>query len=192
MLPATAIVDETPPPPERPLVREPVAFSSVAANVTTYQVSSLPSSSSQIKYLPGQNPSTTKGRKKRTKHTTPFSAQTGRFRLQAYDHVSSTHNHDEPLQQGQGPYHSLYRGTCLFFRALKDSSMLLCLVASNNRTPAPVDLGVVSGTNTPRSSSRPPSKRPRQSTQQEDLDIFTASLLTMPDPMLYPSEPGII
>ena len=191
-MPATAIVDETPPPPERPLVREPVAFSSVAANVTTYQVSSIPPSSSQIKYLPGQNPSTTKGRKKRTKHATPFSSQTGRFRLQAYAHGSSANNHDEPLRQGQGPYHSLYRGTCLFLRAMKNSLMLLCLVASNSRTQTPVDLGVVSGTNTPRSSSRPPNKRPRQSTQQEDLDIFTASLLTMPDPMLYPSEPGII
>ncbi|KAF8718986.1 hypothetical protein AX14_005158 [Amanita brunnescens Koide BX004] len=173
VLPATAIVDETPPPPERPLVREPVAFSSVAANVTTYQASLIPSSSSQIKYLPGQDPSTTKAKKRRTKRVTPFSAQTGRFRLQAYDHGSSTRNCVEPLQQGQGPYHSLYR-------------------ASNNGTPTPVDQGVISGSNTPQShssSSRPPSKRPRHSTQQEDLDIFAASLLTMPDPMLYSSEP---
>ncbi|KAK2463201.1 hypothetical protein APHAL10511_004856 [Amanita phalloides] len=172
VLPATAIDSEAPLPPERPLVREPVAFAFVATNVNTYQASLPPSSSSQKKYLPGQRPSTTKAKKQRTKRVMPFSAQTGRFRLQSYDHNSSSQN-NAPIQQGQGPYHSLYR-------------------ANHNVTPTLVDSGP-SGSQSPSSSSRPPSKRTRVTTDMNlPSSVFDANLLSMPDPLelASPHRPG--
>jgi hypothetical protein len=118
--------DDTPPPPERPIIRQAVAFSATLQappSISTYQAS-LPAIAPKKKYfLPGQevpanpgtvmdsNPSKTKktgGTAKRAKRADDFSGQTGRFRLQTYD---PTPNFDPPMAHGQGPYSSLYRYT---------------------------------------------------------------------------------
>lgn len=118
--------DDTPPPPERPIIRQAVAFSATLQappSISTYQAS-LPTVASKKNYfLPGQEvpanpgmvmdpkPSKTKktgGAAKRAKRGDKFSGQTSRFRLQAYD---PTPNFDPPLAHGQGPYSSLYRYT---------------------------------------------------------------------------------
>lgn len=117
--------DDTPPPPERPIIRQAVAFSATlqAPSISTYQAS-LPTVAPKKNYfLPGQevpaNPGTvmdskssktkkTGGSAKRAKRADDFSGQTGRFRLQTYD---PTPNFDPPMAHGQGPYSSLYRST---------------------------------------------------------------------------------
>lgn len=126
--------DDTPPPPERPLLRQPVGFawnnslslSTAPSDLNTYQAS-LPvtASSSSAVFLPGQAvPSlplpTPKSKSKgsRTKKSdgtsvkkrriADYPGQTGRFRLPAYDPTPST---SPPIHHGQGPYSSMYRGT---------------------------------------------------------------------------------
>ncbi|KAF8622677.1 hypothetical protein AX15_006781 [Amanita polypyramis BW_CC] len=159
VLPATAVDDETPPPPERPLVRESVAFSSVTANIPTYQASLPPPSSSLIKYLPGQAPSIAEAKKKRTKRTEAFSAQTGRFRLQAYTHNSASAQNNNQLlqQQRKGPYQSLYRANKNTTRKTKGSS-------SRKRAKKTIDL----------------------TTAGLIPNFPDVNLLPMPDPILYP------
>ena len=191
VLPAIALDVETPPPSGQPLVREPVAFSSDirGTNIPTYQASLPLSSSSQKKYLPGQDPSTAKGKRKRTKRILPFSAQTGRFRIDG----TSTQNNDQLLQQqGQGPYHSLYRGTSSFYTR---RNKLIFYAVQNNVTPMPIDLGVFPTSNNSTSqdlSLQPSSKRARLTFDQVAAgltpDFFDTNLLSMPDPILYPSE----
>lgn len=124
--------DDTPPPPERPLLRQPVAFAwdnsssltTAPPALNTYQASiSVAPSSTSTFFLPGQEvptlplpAPTTKGSRTRKsggtsvkkRRTTEYSGQTGRFRLSAYDPTPST---SPPLQHGQGPYSSMYRGT---------------------------------------------------------------------------------
>jgi hypothetical protein len=124
--------DDTPPPPERPLLRQPVGFawnnsssiSTVPPALNTYQASlPLASSSNSIIFLPGQEvpslplqapkakssrPKTSDGKVTKKRRTAEYSAQTGRFRLNAYD---PTPSEGPPLHHGQGPYSSLYRGT---------------------------------------------------------------------------------
>lgn len=162
--------NETPPPSERPLVREPVAFSSFTANINTYQASLPPVLNSR--YLPGQKPSNDKGKKKRNKRSTPFSAQTHRFRAEAYAHNSSSSQTDDtPLQQGQGPYNSLYRATDdLTF------STLDCAAFAESKSPQPQS-----------SPERPSSKRTKRSASEKDL-IANANLLSMPEPVPYPLQ----
>ncbi|KAF8636026.1 hypothetical protein AX15_000186 [Amanita polypyramis BW_CC] len=107
---STSLDDETPPPPQRSLVRELVESSSDTTNTPTYQASLPQLLDSQTKDLPGQISPTAEGKKRRTKHDQQFSARTGLFRLQKYNHESlSTQNNNPPLQLGQGPYHSSYR-----------------------------------------------------------------------------------
>ncbi|KAF8633384.1 hypothetical protein AX17_004555 [Amanita inopinata Kibby_2008] len=190
-LPATADDDDTPA-PERPLVREAVAFSwdpsksiaPVITNINTYQAS-LPSTSSnsQSRFLPGQDPSTSKTRKRRERRTTPFSAQTSRFRLEGYDHsLNAQPTSQTPLQQGQGPYNSLYRAN-----------------TSLATTPGNVAITTAGPGILPSRHSSPQfsSKRSRLvsapsrmngSTQEDFFD--SASLLTMPDTLPYSIEQG--
>jgi hypothetical protein len=124
--------DDTPPPLERPLLRQPVGFawnntssiSTAPPALNTYQAS-LPtaSSSNSIMFLPGQEvsslppqvpkakgsrPKTSDGKVTKKRRTAEYSTQTGRFRLDAYD---PTPSEGPPLHHGPGPYSSLYRGT---------------------------------------------------------------------------------
>lgn len=116
--------DDTPPPPERPIIRQAVAFSATLQappSISTYQASLPAVAPKKAYFLPGQevpaNPGTVMDSKpsktkktgaKRAKRADNFSGQTGRFRLQAYD---PTPNFDPPMAHGQGPYSSLYRYT---------------------------------------------------------------------------------
>jgi hypothetical protein len=118
--------DDTPPPSERPLLRQPVGFawnnlSTAPADLNTYQVSiPITASSSSPIFLPGQEvplvPPAPKSKSSRTKRsdgtsskkrrTAEYSGQTGRFRLSAYDPTPSA---SPPIHHGQGPYSSMYR-----------------------------------------------------------------------------------
>ena len=185
---ATPTADNEPlPPPERPLVREPVAFSSFTgtANINTYQASLPPVLNSR--YLPGQKPSSDKGKKKRNKRSTPFSAQTHRFRAEAYAHNSPrSQSDDPPLQQGQGPYNSLYRGIYTAFFCTGANT----LVASDDLTISTLDPAAFSESNSSQPQStpeRPSSKRTKRSASEKDL-IANANLLSMPEHIPYPLQ----
>lgn len=123
--------DDTPPPPERPLLRQPVGFawsgskSGAAVEppaLNTYQAT-LPSTNASTGtfFLPGQAvppaPSKKKTSTSRTKKSdghpkkrrpASYAQQTSRFRLQAYDPSLSE---KPPIQQGEGAYSSMFRGT---------------------------------------------------------------------------------
>lgn len=115
--------DDTPPPPERPIIRQAVAFSATLQappSISTYQASLPAVAPKKTYFLPGQEvpanpgtvmdpkPSKIRGPAKRAKRADEFSGQTGRFRLETYD---PTPNFDPPMAHGQGPYSSLYRHT---------------------------------------------------------------------------------
>lgn len=122
--------DDTPPPAERPVLRQAVGFSwdtstsiipSATAKLNTYEAPPPPKSNkSTPKYLPGQEvppvrqkPTKKRGSdastesEKRVKHfNDQFVGQTGSFRLKGYNPTAPT---GAPLESGSGPYSSLYR-----------------------------------------------------------------------------------
>ncbi|KAJ7045619.1 hypothetical protein C8F04DRAFT_940431, partial [Mycena alexandri] len=111
--------DDDTPPPEAPLIRQAVAFSwtpsipTAPTSINTYQASAIPT---QQNFLPGQvvqapppPPLPPKRRGKSKKRSAPqFSAQTGRFRIGAYDPTPVT---EPAITGGEGPYASMYRAT---------------------------------------------------------------------------------
>ncbi|KAK0241723.1 hypothetical protein EDD85DRAFT_1020467 [Armillaria nabsnona] len=102
--------DDTPPPPERPIIRQAVAFTTITpANINTYEPAEAPRPATS--FLPGQEVTQPeapkrKARSKKTKHSDSFPDQVGRFRIKSYDPTAST---APPMQQGNGPYSSIYR-----------------------------------------------------------------------------------
>ncbi|KAK0504702.1 hypothetical protein EDD18DRAFT_1126016 [Armillaria luteobubalina] len=102
--------DDTPPPPERPIIRQAVAFTTITpANINTYEPTEAPRPATS--FLPGQEVTRPeapkrKARSKKTKHSDSFPDQVGRFRIKSYDPTAST---APPMQQGNGPYSSIYR-----------------------------------------------------------------------------------
>ena len=177
--------DDTPPPSERPLLRQPVAFAwnnslpslaTAPVDLNTYQAS-IPNvaSSSNTAFLPGQEvpssalpaPKTKGSRTKKAdgtsakkRRTVEYSGQTGRFRLNAYDPTPST---SPPLQQGQGPYSSIYRGIAFATdRSFSTASPTLTLSSGGGcggsvpPTPAP---DVSGGSKAP---SQPTARRSKQ------------------------------
>ncbi|KAK0485866.1 hypothetical protein IW261DRAFT_1328932, partial [Armillaria novae-zelandiae] len=102
--------DDTPPPPERPIIRQAVAFTTITpANINTYEPTEAPRPTTS--FLPGQEVTQPeapkrKARSKKTKHSDSFPDQVGRFRIKSYDPTAST---APPMQQGNGPYSSIYR-----------------------------------------------------------------------------------
>ncbi|TFK44801.1 hypothetical protein BDQ12DRAFT_673598 [Crucibulum laeve] len=105
--------DDTPPPPERPIIRQAVAFSAAPAAVTvnTYEASIPAAPTHNIFFLPGQEVPKVKAKKraaKKAKRTEEFASQTGRFRLESYDPSPAS---QPPIHFGNGPYNSLFRGT---------------------------------------------------------------------------------
>lgn len=110
------IDDDTPPPPNQPLIRQAMGFGNLApaVEVTTYEAAPLKAKGTAPTFLPGQavtipeSPPKKKkeARAKRTKYTDNFSDQVGRWRLKAYDPSASA---EPPVQNGSGPYSSMYR-----------------------------------------------------------------------------------
>ncbi|KAF9024856.1 hypothetical protein BDZ89DRAFT_1068792 [Hymenopellis radicata] len=107
--------DDTPPPETRPLIREPMAFTQTVTappNVDTYKAQPATQLEKNIS-LPGQKVTVPKKKKetrsKKTKHSSNFPNQVGRFRLQSYDPTSGPST--PPIQSGTGPYSSMYRAT---------------------------------------------------------------------------------
>ena len=121
--------DDTPPPLERPLLRQPVGFawnnssslSTAPPGLNTYQASTpITASSSSPVFLPGQEvpfvlpapkskssrPKRSDGTSSKKRRTAEYSGQTGRFRLSKYDPTPSA---SPPIHHGQGPYSSMYR-----------------------------------------------------------------------------------
>ncbi|KAK0461197.1 uncharacterized protein EV420DRAFT_1530856 [Desarmillaria tabescens] len=102
--------DDTPPPPERPIIRQAVAFTTITpANIDTYEPTEAPRPATS--FLPGQvvtqpEAPKRKTRSKKTKHSDSYPDQVGRFRIKSYDPTAST---APPMQQGNGPYSSIYR-----------------------------------------------------------------------------------
>lgn len=109
--------DPTPPPSERPLLREPLGFSidQPAQSINTYEASAAPTKLAV--FLPGQEvpiPPKPKSFKKkgssgvkRPRRPEAYAGQTSRFRIQTYDPTPSV---EPPIHYGSGPYSSLYRG----------------------------------------------------------------------------------
>lgn len=114
--------DDTPPPQERPLLRQAVAFATATpTTLETYQASVASVADPNATYfLPGQEvplprppKRSTRPKAKKTdispkkRKMNEFSAQTGRFRLPVYDPSPSA---EPPIHSGDGPYSSMYRG----------------------------------------------------------------------------------
>ena len=107
----------TPPPSERPLLRQPLGFSidQPAQSINTYEAVSVPTKPAV--FLPGQEvpvPPKPKVLKKkgapgvkRPRRPEAYAGQTSRFRIQTYDPTPSI---EPPLHYGTGPYSSMYRG----------------------------------------------------------------------------------
>jgi len=111
--------DTTPPPTERPLLRQPLGFSidQPAQSLNTYEASVLAPAKLGV-FLPGQEvpvplkPKNSKPKKgssgvKRPRRPEAYAGQTSRFRIQTYDPTPSI---EPPIHYGSGPYSSLYRG----------------------------------------------------------------------------------
>lgn len=109
--------DTTPPPAERPILRQSLAFQSDKPSqiVSTYEASVEPAPKT-THFLPGQvvpapprtrAPRKTKTGIKRPRRPDAYPGQTTRFRLQTYDPTPSS---EPPIAHGNGPYSSLYRG----------------------------------------------------------------------------------
>lgn len=110
--------DDTPPPPERPIIRQAVAFSSgqPPPSINTYEAGPTAAPKPGF-FLPGQEVpqppkvKTQKSKKtaqKRPRKTDAYPGQTTRFRLQTYDATPST---VPPIDHGSGPYSSMYRAS---------------------------------------------------------------------------------
>ncbi|KDR75794.1 hypothetical protein GALMADRAFT_248499 [Galerina marginata CBS 339.88] len=111
--------DETPPPQGQPLIRQPMAFSSmlVPSEGPTYEAAP-PEPPAAGVFLPGQQvpippkPKAQKAKKtgtaaKRPRKGDAYPGQTTRFRITTYDPTPSA---EPPINQGNGPYSSMYRG----------------------------------------------------------------------------------
>lgn len=109
----------TPPPTERPLLRQPLGFSidQPVQSINTYEASVSAPAKLGV-FLPGQevpvavkpkNPKQKKGSSgvKRPRRPEAYAGQTSRFRIQTYDPTPSA---EPPIHYGSGPYSSLYRG----------------------------------------------------------------------------------
>ncbi|KAF8161187.1 hypothetical protein B0H34DRAFT_699813 [Crassisporium funariophilum] len=107
--------DNTPPPAERPLIRQALGFAvnQPPQSINTYEATP---ASAPI-FLPGQEvpmppkPKITKPKKtgvgvKRPRKPEAYVGQTSRFRIQTYDPTPSA---EPPIHSGTGPYASLYR-----------------------------------------------------------------------------------
>ncbi|KAL0956493.1 hypothetical protein HGRIS_002637 [Hohenbuehelia grisea] len=109
--------DDTPPPAERPLIRQSLAFAGIAPQVpNAYQAQPASSATtSSPLFLPGQEvapaqPSkrTKKPAGQKVKHYDDnFASQTTRWRASTYDHTSTSDV--PPVYSGKGPYNSLFR-----------------------------------------------------------------------------------
>ncbi|KAJ7217949.1 hypothetical protein GGX14DRAFT_439018 [Mycena pura] len=108
------IADVETPPPDAPLIRASLAFSSTPSVVNTYQASLISKPPHQTLFLPGQEvpipPLPPKVPKPRKKREARFPTQTGRFRVTSYAHDQATPIAPTPAL-GTGPYTSLYRAT---------------------------------------------------------------------------------
>ncbi|KAF6760247.1 hypothetical protein DFP72DRAFT_805601, partial [Ephemerocybe angulata] len=109
--------DDTPPPQERPLIRQAVGFGSAFAPSVAPPSSSIyqepVSITPNAPLLPGQflevvKPPPKKTTSKKKKKADPYAGQSGRFRLEAYD---ATPAGAPPTQSGAGPYSSSFRAT---------------------------------------------------------------------------------
>lgn len=116
--------DDTPPPPNRPLIRQAVAFGGSfptvpVQGITTYQFQ--PPRINNTVFLPGQAPVKEISKpKKRKKKDVAFLAQSGRFRIEGYGVMNTPAPLPIPTAQTPaptgpirvpepGPYGSLYR-----------------------------------------------------------------------------------
>lgn len=109
--------DDTPPPEQRPLIRQAVGFAQTVtapANVDTYEARPATSSQKATTFLPGQEVVIPKKKKeprsKKVKHSANFPNHVSRFRLESYDPTAGP-SVVPPLQSGTGPYSSIYRAS---------------------------------------------------------------------------------
>ncbi|KAG7446212.1 uncharacterized protein BT62DRAFT_103355 [Guyanagaster necrorhizus] len=136
--------DDTPPPPERPIIRQAVAFTTITpANIDTYEPTEAPRPATS--FLPGQKVKR-KARSKKTKHSDNYPDQVGRFRIKSYDPTAST---APPMQQGNGPYSSIYRAVPYKERNLASSAHIH---ASPNTQPSPGENATSTSNKSPTSS----------------------------------------
>ncbi|TFK23180.1 hypothetical protein FA15DRAFT_476916 [Coprinopsis marcescibilis] len=174
------INDDTPPPPERPLIRQAVAFgSSAAPTVPTYQAK-LPQPSAKVQvlqYLPGQAPVNPPKQKKRKKKNDEFKAQSGRFRLEAYNPTPAPQLYPQRHPQPQLLYSNIPAAAPAFNR-----------FSVQQRSESPAGVGYSSSTATASDSHAPTTKgkaaRKRVSRQQSapTHHVVNPSFMVQPTP----------
>ncbi|KAK0212774.1 hypothetical protein DFS33DRAFT_1284469 [Desarmillaria ectypa] len=182
--------DDTPPPPERPIIRQAVAFTTITpANINTYEPTE--ASRPATSFLPGQvvtQPEVPKRktRSKKTKHSDNYPDQVGRFRIKSYDPTAST---APPMQQGNGPYSSIYRAVPYKERNLASGA----IVQSTPNTQSSPGESTESTSKSPTSSVIQTNRTPTTSTSTPPSQNAVSSAdSTSPNFSSGPSAPPIL